>query len=87
MAAFLMLLPLALTSTDRAIRRLGPQAWARLHRLAYPATLLGGLHFLMSLKAWQTGPALYMGAILVLLVLRLVPRRRASGLAQAHPRV
>ena len=39
--AFLMLIPLALTSTDRSIRRLGKR-WGRLHRLIYPATALSG---------------------------------------------
>jgi methionine sulfoxide reductase heme-binding subunit len=47
--AFLLLIPLALTSTDAMIRRLG-RRWGRLHRLIYPATALGVLHFLMVQK-------------------------------------
>ncbi|HXI20348.1 MAG TPA: protein-methionine-sulfoxide reductase heme-binding subunit MsrQ [Gemmatimonadales bacterium] len=47
--AFLMLIPLALTSTDRSIRRLGKR-WGRLHRLIYPATALSVLHYLMVQK-------------------------------------
>jgi len=47
--AFLLLIPLALTSTDRAIRTLGKR-WGRLHRLIYPATLLGVVHYLMVQK-------------------------------------
>lgn len=74
MAGLLMLLPLALTSNDGAVRRLGAAAWRRLHRLAYPAILAGGVHFLMAVKAWPLGPTLYMAAILGLLGLRLVPR-------------
>lgn len=87
MAGFLMLLPLALTSTDAAVRRLGAAAWTRLHRLAYPAALAGGAHFLMSVKAWPLEPILYMAAILALLALRLVPRsagpRAAPGAGPA----
>jgi methionine sulfoxide reductase heme-binding subunit len=48
-AAFLMLIPLALTSTDRSIRRLGKR-WGRLHRLIYPAAALSVLHYLMVQK-------------------------------------
>lgn len=47
--AFLLLIPLALTSTDKAIRRLGKR-WTKLHRLIYVATALGVLHYLMVQK-------------------------------------
>lgn len=70
MAAFLLLLPLALTSNDRSVRRLGP-AWRKLHKLAYVAAILGGLHFVMLAKGFQLEPLLYMAAILALLALRL----------------
>ena len=78
MAGFLLLVPLAVTSSDRAVRRLGAQAWRRLHRLAYPAAILGGAHFVMLRKGFQLEPILYLAAILALLALRLVPRRRRS---------
>lgn len=71
MAAFLMLLPLALTSTDAALRRMGPQAWRRLHLLAYPATLAGSIHYLLLTRGWLVEPLLYLAAILLLLALRL----------------
>jgi sulfoxide reductase heme-binding subunit YedZ len=77
MAAFLLLLPLALTSNDSALRRLGPLAWRRLHLLAYPATLTGALHYLLLVKSWPIEPVLYLAAILGLLALRLPGRRRA----------
>ncbi len=70
-AALAMLLPLALTSTDRAVRRLGARAWARLHRLVYPAAVAAALHFLMLVKAWPVEPLVYLGVILALLALRL----------------
>jgi sulfoxide reductase heme-binding subunit YedZ len=78
MAGFLMLLPLALTSNDRSMRRLGP-GWRRLHRLAYPAAILGAAHYVMLAKGFQLEPLLYLAAILGLLGLRLrVPRRQAA---------
>ena len=81
MAAFLMLVPLALTSNDWSLRRLGPLRWRRLHQLAYLAIPLGALHFTMLVKGWQIEPLLYLAAILALLALRFQPRRtnRAGG--------
>jgi len=78
MAAFALLIPLALTSSNRAIRALGAR-WRQLHRLVYPAAILGALHYIMLKKTVELEPLLYMGAILVLLALRWQPRRRARG--------
>jgi sulfoxide reductase heme-binding subunit YedZ len=71
MAGFALLVPLAATSNDWALRRLGGARWRRLHRLVYPAALLGGAHYLWLVKAWPPQPFVYLGAILVLLALRL----------------
>ncbi|MBN2905285.1 MAG: protein-methionine-sulfoxide reductase heme-binding subunit MsrQ [Rhodobacteraceae bacterium] len=71
MAAFVLLLPLAVTSNGWAVRRLGPVRWRRLHRLVYLAVPLGAVHFVMLVKGWQIEPVLYLAAILVLLALRL----------------
>lgn len=92
MAAFLMLVPLAATSSDRAIRRLGPAAWRALHRLAYPATALAALHFVWLVKAWPPEPLIYAGIVAALIAYRLLRgrlRRRpaaapAAGLARSH---
>lgn len=70
MAGFAMLLPLALTSNDSALRRLGAAGWRRLHLLTYPAAVAGALHYLLLTKTWELEPALYMAAILGLLLLR-----------------
>jgi sulfoxide reductase heme-binding subunit YedZ len=79
MASFLLLIPLAATSNNRAIRRLGPQRWRRLHQLSYLAAILGGLHFVMLSKGFQIEPLAYLGAILALLALRIeLPRRRVA---------
>jgi len=79
MAGFLLLVPLAWTSRNTAIRRLGAVRWRRLHMLVYPAILLGGLHFVMSVKGWPVEPLAYLGAISFLLGLRLLPRRRHAS--------
>jgi methionine sulfoxide reductase heme-binding subunit len=77
--AFLLLIPLALTSTDRMIRRLG-RRWTRLHRLIYPATILGVLHYLMVQKLDLRKGMIY-GVIFLGLMLLRVPAwiERASA--------
>ena len=75
MAAFLMLLPLAITSTKGWIKRLGGQRWNRLHRLVYPAAVAGCVHFLWAVKKDITEPLLYAAVFVVLFALRLVPQR------------
>jgi len=74
MAAALLLLPLALTSNNLSVRRLGGR-WRQLHRLVYPAVLLGAVHFVMLRKGLQLEPLLYLCAVLGLLALRLPVRR------------
>lgn len=76
MAGLLLLIPLALTSNDRMVRRLGPARWRALHRLTYAAALLGGLHYIWQAKAWPLEPLLYFAAIALLLALRWRPARR-----------
>ncbi len=71
MAAFVLLVPLALTSNNAAIRRIGPVVWRRLHKLTYAIVLLGCLHFVMLTKGWQPEPLLYLGVTGALLLLRL----------------
>ncbi len=87
MLAFLLLLPLALTSTDGAIRRLGAVAWRRLHLLALPAAVLAAAHYLLVVKSWPIEPILYLALALFLAGLRLhwhlrAGARRAAASAQ-----
>ncbi|MFV1497677.1 protein-methionine-sulfoxide reductase heme-binding subunit MsrQ [Phaeobacter sp. JH20_02] len=70
MAAFVLMLPLALTSNNASVRRLRGK-WRSLHRLTYPAALFGALHYVMLVKGFQLEPLIYMGLILLLLALRL----------------
>jgi sulfoxide reductase heme-binding subunit YedZ len=82
MVGFAALAPLAVTSTNAAIRRLGPVAWGRLHKLAYVAILAGLLHFALLSKVWTVEVLLYTGLGIGLLAIRLVPRagnRRPSA--------
>lgn len=84
-AAFLLLTPLAVTSTEGAIRRLGGRRWQQLHRLVYPAAILASLHFLWLVKRDVTLPVAYLAVLALLLGARLVWRRarRASPGASA----
>lgn len=76
MVAFVAMIPLAVTSTNRAIRKMGPVAWRRLHRLTYLVAVLGAVHFVMASKTLALEPLLYLGAVLGLLALRLrLPKR------------
>lgn len=78
MAAFALLLPLAATSFDGAIRRLGARRWQALHRLVYVATGLALLHFWWKVKADTREPAIYLAVFGLLLAARwLAPRRPA----------
>ena len=54
---------------------MGPKAWGRLHRLVYVAVGLGVLHFIMGRKGLQYEPLIYAGILMVLLGLRLIPRK------------
>jgi sulfoxide reductase heme-binding subunit YedZ len=69
-AAFVLLLPLAFTSSRGMIRRLG-RNWQRLHRLIYAIALLGVLHYLWLVKKDVTQPLVYGAVLLILLALRL----------------
>lgn len=75
MAGFLLLLPLALTSNNWSVRKLGP-AWRKLHKLVYPAAVLGAVHFIWLVKGFQIEPLVYLAVIVGLLGLRLLPKRR-----------
>jgi len=67
---WLLLLPLAITSSDNMIRKLKSN-WKRLHRLIYLIAILGVLHFVWLVKKDVTEPLIYAAIILVLFLLRL----------------
>lgn len=74
MAAFVLMLPLAVTSNNWSVRALGA-AWRRLHLLTYPVAILAGVHFLWVRKGFQIEPIVYLAVICGLLSLRLIPKR------------
>lgn len=78
MGAFVLLIPLAITSNNWSIRKLGPR-WRKLHKLVYLAAILGGIHYIMLVKGFQIEPLIYTGVILGLLALRLKGRAKAKG--------
>jgi methionine sulfoxide reductase heme-binding subunit len=73
MVGFVVLVPLAATSSNRAIRAMGPLAWRRLHRLAYVAILAGAVHFALLSKVWTTELLFYVALAALLLGVRLMP--------------
>lgn len=72
MLGFLSLLPLAITSTDKMLKRLGGKRWRRLHRLAYFAGACGVVHYLWLVKSDYREPLLYIVIFAVLLGYRVV---------------
>jgi len=81
MVGLVIMLPLALTSWNGAIRRMGAAAWGKLHKLAYLAVLAGGVHYVMVVKTWQTEPFLYLAGIVALLALRVKLQKRKVATA------
>lgn len=93
MLAFLVLVPLAVTSNNASIRRLGSSTWQRLHRWVYLAAAAAAVHFVMVVKAWPVEPMVYAGLVVLLLSYRLVvhlrrppTRERGQGARAADAR-
>ncbi len=74
MAAFALLIPLAVTSNNLSVRRLGPR-WRKLHVLVYPAAFLGALHYVLLAKGLQLKPLLFFTVIVLLLAMRWTARK------------
>ena len=74
MVAFVLLVPLAGTSTSRMVKRLGAKRWKRLHMLVYPAAALASLHYFMMVKADVREPLIYAGILALLLGWRVFSR-------------
>jgi sulfoxide reductase heme-binding subunit YedZ len=72
MTAFLLMAPLAITSTNKMVKRIGGKRWARLHRLVYLAAIAGVVHFWMLVKSDIRLPLTFAFIILFLLGYRLL---------------
>ena len=92
--AFTLLVPLAMTSTTWAVRKLGGKNWQRLHRLIYLSAVAGVIHFWWKVKADVREPAIYAAILGGLLLLRLAitarekyrkPSRRLKPGPVQHP--
>ncbi len=81
--ALALLLPLAFTSTDGWVRRLGPD-WKRLHRLVYPAVVLAIIHYAAVFKELRPGPVLLVIVLVVLETARAVAEPRARARRRRH---
>jgi sulfoxide reductase heme-binding subunit YedZ len=81
-SAFVLLLPLAATSTNAMVRRLGATRWQRLHRLVYAIAVLGVLHFWWLVKKDVTEPVVFAALLALLLGARLVWRSRQPAAPQ-----
>ena len=84
-AAFTLLVPLALTSTNASVRRLGYVRWKRIHALVYPAAILAVTHFVWRVKKDLREPAIYAAVLAAMLLVRVAAagRRRARERARA----
>jgi sulfoxide reductase heme-binding subunit YedZ len=71
MAGFLALFPLAVTSNNLSVRRMGAAAWRKLHKLVYPAAILGSVHWIWLARGFQIEPLVYLVITLALLATRI----------------
>ena len=78
MAAFLLLIPLAITSTDNMLRRVGAKRWVKLHQLIYPIAIGGVVHFYMIVKSDVFYPALFAAVLVFLLGYRIYAWQKKS---------
>ncbi|MEA2700555.1 MAG: methionine sulfoxide reductase heme-binding subunit [Myxococcales bacterium] len=81
-AAWVLLIPLAVTSTNKMVKRLGFPRWKRLHRLAYVAAVLGVVHFIWRVKSDLREPLIYAFVLTVLLLVRVVDWLRSVRVAR-----
>jgi len=80
--SFLFLIPLALTSTNKMVKRLSFNVWKKIHYLIYPAAILSSFHFYMLVRADKTEPMIYMGIIVLLLLQRIAKKLNLLGLVR-----
>ena len=77
MLAFFLMVPLAITSTNKMVKRIGGKRWVRLHRLIYPASIAGVLHFWMLVKSDTRFPITFAFLLALLLGFRILAKYSA----------
>lgn len=85
MIAFVLMIPLAITSTNKMVKRLGGRRWARLHRLVYVAAIVGVVHFWMLVKSDTRLPFTFAFILLFLLGYRLFAKYAPSRPSNTNP--
>ncbi len=83
-AAFLLLLPLVVTSNTFMLKKIGAKRWRQVHKLIYPITLLVVIHFVWVVKADFSGPGIYAATLAVLLGVRIFNSVRHRTRARSH---
>lgn len=84
MAAFALLLPLAITSITKIRREMKPASWRKLHRAVYLIAVMGVAHYYLLVKADHSSPLRYAVIVALLLGLRLLPRPSSRRLARVR---
>ena len=91
MGAFFLLIPLAVTSTNAMIKRLGGKNWGKLHKLTYPIAILGVIHFWMIVKSDVFYPFLFALVLAGLLGYRIYaayqPKKKLAANSKAETRL
>jgi sulfoxide reductase heme-binding subunit YedZ len=87
-----VMVPLAITSTNAMIKRLGGKRWRALHRLAYVAAIAGVVHYYMQVKADARQPLAFAAALSILLGYRLVvylrrPKPAPAAITETKPKM
>ncbi len=83
MISFVLMIPLAITSNNMSVRKMGAAAWKRLHWLTYPAAILGAIHYLWLAKGFQIEPLIYLAILIGLVAYRYMPKRKKRVSATA----
>ena len=81
MAAFVLMVPLALTSNNPTIRKIGPIVWRKIHKMVYIIAIGAVLHFMLLTKTWEVEPMIYAAILTALLGCRYYKSRKARPAA------
>ena len=81
MVSFVLMIPLAVTSNNLSVRKLGAASWRKMHKLTYPVATLGAVHYLWLVKGFQLEPIIYLVIILGLVAVRYVSLERKRQIA------
>lgn len=80
-----IMVPLAITSTNSMIKRLGGKNWKRLHRLTYVAAILAALHYLLLVKQDITNPGIYILLLAMMFMARLEDKKKRRPITTPQP--